>query len=251
MEDQDELRREIERLREALAKSTADAAVMAAKLDLMTRQVEDLRMLNYRLDAQNIEGRIARAVAEERAAAARELAASRMSGGAGGAIVTTIVGGGTPCGCGCGDKGKGPRPSAPTGGQTGGSQTGGGGQTGGGTTPATKTLVIDRMLVEQTPQSGTWLFCFQANAASGANNLFHIPNETYSGDGITIDLNLSLSPVTPGELISFKAQLDDDEADVCGNDAEDKSTGSFNATATGNQVFSFDNWVYTLTWHLE
>lgn len=113
----------------------------------------------------------------------------------------------------------------------------------------TKTLVIDKVVVDETPQSGTWLMCFMANAESGASNTFNVPNRTYSGDGITIDMNLELPNVRDGEKISFRKYLDDDQADVCGNAAEDKSNGEFRVSSNGSQHFSFDNWEYTVFWH--
>lgn len=116
------------------------------------------------------------------------------------------------------------------------------------TPPVTKTLVIEKMVVNQTPQSGDWLMCFMANSEGGSSNTFNRPNSTYSGDGITIDMNLELSNVKDGEKISFKKYLDDDQADVCGNQAEDKSSGEFNVSSSGSKTFSFDRWVYTVYW---
>jgi hypothetical protein len=110
-------------------------------------------------------------------------------------------------------------------------------------------LIIDRMTVHETPQSGTWLFCFTATAGT-ANAVFHVPHEEYEGDGITISMNLRLSNVTAGQTCHFRCNLDDDEADVCG-DAEDQSSGSFTVTAMGSQVFNpAGDWSYTLFWHL-
>jgi hypothetical protein len=115
--------------------------------------------------------------------------------------------------------------------------------------PVTKTLVINKVVVDETPQSGTWLMCFMANAEGGASGTFNVPNRTYSGDGITIDMNLELPNVRDGEKISFRKYLDDDQADVCGNQAEDKSNGDFRVSSSGSQHFSFDNWEYTVFWH--
>ncbi len=223
---------DIEQLRAALAKAHHDNAVATTKLELLTRAIEDLRAQNYRLDAQYTECRIGRAVADERAAAAREAAARAQAC--------------CPCGCqpcNCGSTGTQPSPGTQPGTQP-------------GTTPpppppAKKKLVIDRMIVQQTPQSGTWLMCFMAKAQSGSQNVFNVPNQTYEGDGITIDMNCVLSPVAAGEKISFKCQLDDDQADVCGNAAEDKSGGEFTASDDGSQAYSFDNWVYSVYWHME
>jgi hypothetical protein len=117
------------------------------------------------------------------------------------------------------------------------------------TAPPTKTLQIDKVVVDRTPQSGTWLMCFMANSESGASGTFNIPNREYSGDGITIDMNLELPNVKDGEKISFRKYLDDDQSDVCGSNAEDKSNGEFRVTSSGSQHFSFSNWEYTVFWH--
>ncbi|PTT76558.1 MULTISPECIES: hypothetical protein [unclassified Chryseobacterium] len=112
-------------------------------------------------------------------------------------------------------------------------------------------LVIDKLVMNQTPQSGTWLFCFQAKSESESEGVFQIPDRTYEGDGITIDVKLRLSDVTRGEKIMFQCRLDDDQADVCAESAEDKSSGAFLAKKSGAKQFSFDNWSYTVYWHLE
>lgn len=112
-------------------------------------------------------------------------------------------------------------------------------------------LYIDKLIMHQTPQSGTWLFCFQAKSDSESEGVFHIPDRTYENDGITIDMKLKLSDILRGEKISFKCRLDDDEADVCAESAEDKSNGDFLAKTEGSKQFSFDNWSYTIYWHLE
>ena len=120
-----------------------------------------------------------------------------------------------------------------------------------GTTTAaapTKTLVIEKVVVDETPQSGTWLMCFMANAEGGSSATFNVPNRTYSGDGITIDMNIEIPNVTDGQKINFRKYLDDDQADVCGNAAEDKSNGDFRVSSAGSQHYSFDNWEYTVFW---
>lgn len=99
--------------------------------------------------------------------------------------------------------------------------------------------------MHETPQSGTWLFCFQAQVDEDENS-FHVANRTYSGDGITIPLNLRFYKVEPGTPVDFFCRLDDDEADVCNTSAEDKSDGSFKATPRGSRTYNFDNWSYTV-----
>lgn|SRR5262249_46228335 len=116
------------------------------------------------------------------------------------------------------------------------------------TAPPTKTLVIQKMVVNETPQSGTWLQCFMATSESGASGTFNVPEQTYSGDGITIDMNLELPNVKDGEKISFKEQLDDDQSSVCNTNAEDKSAGEFTVSSAGSKTFTFNNWVYTIFW---
>jgi hypothetical protein len=88
------------------------------------------------------------------------------------------------------------------------------------------TLVIERVVVNETPQSGTWLMCFHAQVGD-IEGTFNIPDREYSGDGITIPMNLQLSPVEVGDTVDFSMQLDDDQADVCDGDAEDKSADTF------------------------
>lgn len=111
-------------------------------------------------------------------------------------------------------------------------------------------LYIDKLIMHQTPQSGTWLFCFQAKSESESEGVFHIPDRTYEKDGITIDMKLKLADVVRGEKVSFKCRLDDDEADVCAESAEDKSNGDFFAKMEGSKQYSFDDWSYTIYWHL-
>jgi hypothetical protein len=112
-----------------------------------------------------------------------------------------------------------------------------------------KTLVIDRVVVNRTPQSGTWLMCFTAQAGE-IENTFHHPDETYSGDGITIRMNLQLSPVSVGDTVDFSMNLDDDEADVCSSSAEDKSADTFTA-GTGSKRVNRDNFNYIVYYHMK
>jgi hypothetical protein len=112
-------------------------------------------------------------------------------------------------------------------------------------------LIIDRLTMHETPQSGTWLFCFMATAGS-ASGTYHIPDKEYSGDGINIDMGLRLNNVSAGQTCYFRCNLDDDEADVCGDSAEDRSSGSFTANSPGSQSYNpQDDWSYTIYWHME
>jgi hypothetical protein len=98
-----------------------------------------------------------------------------------------------------------------------------------------KTLVIDDVVVNETPQSGTWLMCFTAQSGD-VEATFNEPDREFSGDGIKIRMNLKLSPVSVGDKVDFYMRLDDDQADVCVDSAEDKSSGSFLAGDGSKQV---------------
>jgi hypothetical protein len=111
-------------------------------------------------------------------------------------------------------------------------------------------LIIDKLVMNETPQSGTWLMCFQATAG-GSNGTFNVPDKEYEGDGITIDMGIRLPNVGEGQTCAFSCKLDDDQDDVCG-DAEDQSSGSFTATVSGSQAFNpADDWSYVVHWHME
>lgn len=112
-------------------------------------------------------------------------------------------------------------------------------------------LIIDNIVMNKTPQTGTWLFCFQVATESGAEGTYHIPNKTYESDGTKIVMNLKLCDIYRGEKVSFKCYLDNDEGDVCSESAADKSNGDFLAKREGSKTFSLDNWCYIISWHLE
>ena len=112
-----------------------------------------------------------------------------------------------------------------------------------------KTLVISHVIVNETPQSGTWLMCFSAEA-SEAQNTFNEPNRTFSGDGIKIPMNLKLAPASIGEQVEFKMFLDDDQSSVCSDSAEDKSYGSFKA-GTGAKQVNADSFNYVVHYRIE
>jgi peptidoglycan hydrolase-like protein with peptidoglycan-binding domain len=116
--------------------------------------------------------------------------------------------------------------------------------------PGSTTLVVDKLVMRDTPQSGTWLFCFTITAGKSAT--FHIPNREYEGDNLTIDMGLRLHNVANGANVSFRVHLDDDESDVCSGRAEDQSSGSFRASVRGSQAFApAGDWHYEIFWHLE
>lgn len=121
----------------------------------------------------------------------------------------------------------------------------------------TYVLVVDKMEVRETPQSGTWLMCFKAFAPDGVESIFHIPNKEYEGDGIVIDFEnndhsrVELYDVTPGTEIRWWLGLDDDEADAC-SDAEDRTSGTLIAKSRGAASFHpAGDWDFTLHWHID
>src|SRR6188474_504167 len=63
-----------------------------------------------------------------------------------------------------------------------------------------QTLVIDGVLMEKTPQTGTWLFCFQA-ISGVSTNTFHIPDKKYEGDGTFINMGLQFPNVQQNQSV--------------------------------------------------
>lgn len=110
-------------------------------------------------------------------------------------------------------------------------------------------LVIDKIVMNQTPNSGTWLMCMMTTAGN-VQATFNVPDKTYSGDGITIDVGTKLSPVPIGTTVNFRVYLDDDQADVCGGNAEDKSVDSF-AAGDGSKTVDRDHFNYVVYYHME
>jgi hypothetical protein len=109
-------------------------------------------------------------------------------------------------------------------------------------------LTITNVIQHKTPQSGTWLHCFQATcgAASGTHN---VPDQEHSGDDARVDMNLVLTPVNIGDTCRFHIGLDDDQSDVCSPQAEDQTDGQFVVTSAGSQTFNAgDDWAYTVNW---
>jgi hypothetical protein len=112
-------------------------------------------------------------------------------------------------------------------------------------------LVIDRVLMSSTPQSGTWLYSFDASSGNSGDS-FHIPNQEYEGNNLTVPMeDLQLPNITVGDVINFSMRLDDDEEDVTTPRAENQSSSSFIASFSGEQSFRFpDDWIYTIYWHM-
>ena len=113
------------------------------------------------------------------------------------------------------------------------------------------TLVIDKLEMAQTPQSATWFICFEATV-NGVKQKYFVANKGYDKTPVTIPLALSLPKVRKGQTCSFVCQLDDVEDDVCTDEIDNKSTGSFTISEKGSQTFKpEDTWRYTIHWHLQ
>ena len=93
-------------------------------------------------------------------------------------------------------------------------------------------LTVEKIVMNKTPQNGTWLFCFTIKKGDNENT-FNIPNHEYNGDGVEIPTNLQLSDVNVGDKVTFEMGLDDDQADVCSGQAEDKCSGSWTVVNRG------------------
>ncbi len=112
------------------------------------------------------------------------------------------------------------------------------------------TLVITKVIHHKTPQSGTWLHCFEVNV-DGRTNTHNIPNKEYEGTNAVVEMNLTMEHCSVGSRPTFKISLDDDQGDVCSPQAEDKTNNEFTISSEGSQNFSAgDNWNYTLYWKL-
>ncbi|WNB73893.1 hypothetical protein [Methylomonas koyamae] len=112
-------------------------------------------------------------------------------------------------------------------------------------------LVVDSIVMNSTPQSGTWLFCFTVKKGDNENT-FNVPNKEFKDNGITIDTKLELADVNRGDKVQFEMGLDDDQADVCGSKAEDKASGEFTVVSKGSKkVNPRDNWSFIINYHLE
>ena len=110
------------------------------------------------------------------------------------------------------------------------------------------TLTITHVIQHKTPQSGTFLHCFQATVGS-ASQTHNEKDKEFEGDDARVDMNLVLTPVNLGDACRFHVSLDDDQADVCSPQAEDQSDGQFVVTSTGSQTFNAgDDWSYTVNW---
>src|SRR5262249_6974483 len=116
---------------------------------------------------------------------------------------------------------------------------------------APATLVIDKIEMAQTPQTAAWFICFEA-AVNGVKQKYFLPNKGYDKTPVTIPLAISLPKFRKGQTCSFVSQLDDVEDDVCTDEIDNKSTGTFTISESGSQTFKpEDTWRYTIYWHLK
>jgi hypothetical protein len=112
-------------------------------------------------------------------------------------------------------------------------------------------LTITHVVHHKTPQSGTWLHCFQATCGN-ASATHNEKDKEYKGDDARVDMNLIITPVNAGDTCRFHIGLDDDQADVCSPQAEDQSDGQFVITSTGSQTYNAgDDWSYTVYWRAD
>jgi hypothetical protein len=113
------------------------------------------------------------------------------------------------------------------------------------------TLVIDEIVMADTPQSSTWYVCFEAKVED-VTRRYYVQNKGYEKNQVTIPVALELPQVKPGQKCSFKLQLDDADEDACGEEADNSSKGEFTVSDKGSQAFKpEDNWKYTINWHMK
>lgn len=114
-----------------------------------------------------------------------------------------------------------------------------------------KTLVIDKIVMHQTPQTDVWYLCFDATVGE-ATKRFNIPNKGYQKDELTIPTDLAVPNVRPEQTCKFVMKLDDVPGDECTEEMDNRSSGSFTVTETGSQAYKpEDHWRYTIYWHLK
>lgn len=114
-----------------------------------------------------------------------------------------------------------------------------------------KTLVIDKIVMQKTPQSSEYYLCFDATVGETTKR-FHVENKAYEKDGLIIVTDLAIPNVRKDQTCKFVMKLDDVAGDECSEDMDNKSDGSFTTTETGSQEFKpEDQWQYTISWHLK
>ena len=112
-------------------------------------------------------------------------------------------------------------------------------------------LVIDEVVMADTPQSSTWFVCFEAKV-EGVSKTYYVANKGFDKNKVTIPVALELPNVKAGQKCSFKLQLDDVDEDACGESADNTSKGEFTVSDKGTQSYKpEDNWKYTINWHMK
>ncbi len=115
----------------------------------------------------------------------------------------------------------------------------------------TKTLVIDKIVMHKTPQAAEYYLCLDATVGETTKR-FNIPNKTYQGTETTIPTELVIGNVPAEQTCKFVMKLDDVAGDEITDEMDNKSTGSFKASASGSQTFKpEEGWSYTIYWHLK
>jgi hypothetical protein len=115
----------------------------------------------------------------------------------------------------------------------------------------TKTLVIDKVVMHQTPQAAEYFLCFEATIGE-ATKRFNIPDKTYEQKDTTIATDLAIPNVRKDATCKFVMKLDDVAGDECTEEMDNRSAGSFTVTESGSQEFKPEGqWRYTIHWHLK
>jgi hypothetical protein len=116
---------------------------------------------------------------------------------------------------------------------------------------AASTLVIDEVVMADTPQSATWYFCFEAKVGD-VTKRYYVQNKGFDKNQVTIPVALEIPQVKTGQKCTFKMQLDDIDEDACSDEMDNQSKGEFTVSEKGEQAYKpEDNWKYTIKWHLK
>lgn len=103
-------------------------------------------------------------------------------------------------------------------------------------------LVISEVRLVDTPQVGSMRACILAECG-GRQARYHRAREYPESENVTLPVQLRLRDVHPGEIVRLKVRLDDDEARVCGPEAEDQTTVEFSVGREGLQRFTQGRWI--------
>ena len=114
-----------------------------------------------------------------------------------------------------------------------------------------KTLVIDKIVMDETPQPATWYVCLEVTV-EGTTRKYNVAGKGYDKTPVTIPLDLNFPKVKPGQKATFTCKLDDVDEDVCTEAVDQRSTGGFAASASGSESYKPQaNWRYSIHWHLK